>query len=117
MEAMIRTDPPHARQVSMSIPKTRFRRCAQVIAARRSLGVGSSFELNVLGDRPPLPRLALVTRPRYRLLGAKIPWNRVRLARGLGTKAAKRAMTEGPWAKMHASARAKIEQAGGSIAE
>ena len=42
MQAMIRTAPPHSRQVSMSIPKTRFRRCAQVIAARRSLGVGSS---------------------------------------------------------------------------
>jgi hypothetical protein len=32
---MIRTAPPQAGQVSMSMPKTRFRRCAQVVAARR----------------------------------------------------------------------------------
>jgi hypothetical protein len=39
LNAMIRTAPPQAGQVSMSMPKTRFRRCAQVIAARRSAGV------------------------------------------------------------------------------
>jgi hypothetical protein len=33
MLAMIRTAPPHAWQVSMSMPKTRFRRCAQVLSA------------------------------------------------------------------------------------
>ena len=42
MQAMIRITPPQAMQLSMSIPKTRFRRCAQVIAARRSAAVGSS---------------------------------------------------------------------------
>ncbi len=40
MQAMILTAPPQARQVSMSMPNTRFRRCAHVIEARRSPGVG-----------------------------------------------------------------------------
>ena len=40
--AMIRTAPPHCGQVSISIPKVRFRRCAQVIEARRLAAVGSS---------------------------------------------------------------------------
>ena len=31
MQAMIRSAPPQAGQVSMSMPKTRFSRCAQVI--------------------------------------------------------------------------------------
>ncbi len=72
MQAMIRTAPPQAGQVSMSMLNTRFRRCAQVIEARRSAGVRSSaspFEVRWL----PLPRLAGVTRPRYWLLGAKTP--------------------------------------------
>jgi hypothetical protein len=56
----------------MSIPNTRLRRCAQVIAARRSAGV-RSFGSAVVACRPPLPRLAGVTRARYLLLGAKIP--------------------------------------------
>ena len=68
---------------------TRLRRCAQVIAARRSAGVGSSVSAG-LACRPPLPRLAGVTRARYLLLGAKTPW--VRLTRGFGTRAASRAM-------------------------
>jgi len=33
--ARFRTAPPQAGQVSMSIPKTRFRRCAHVMEARR----------------------------------------------------------------------------------
>jgi len=41
LNAMILTAPPQARQVSMSMLNTRFSRCAQVIAARRSAGVGS----------------------------------------------------------------------------
>ena len=61
MHAMIRTAPPQAGQVSISIPKTRFRRCAQVIAARRSAGVGSSGSAG-LACCPPRPRLAGVTR-------------------------------------------------------
>ena len=91
MHAMIRTVPPQAGQVSTSMPKTRFRRCAQVMAARRSAGVGSSGS-SIVQCRPPLPRLARLTRARYRLLGAKTPWKRIRLTRGLGTKAASRAM-------------------------
>ena len=42
IQAMIRSAPPQAGQVSMSMPKTRLSRCAQVIAARRSIGVFSS---------------------------------------------------------------------------
>ena len=72
MHAMMRTAPPQAEQVSMSIPKTRLSRCAQVIAARRSAGVGSSGSA-ALASRPPLPRLAGVTRARYLLLGANTP--------------------------------------------
>ena len=34
MQAMIRTAPPHAEQVSMLIPNTRLRRNAQLIVAR-----------------------------------------------------------------------------------
>ncbi len=60
MHAMIRTAPPQVGQVSTSMPRTRFRRCAQVIAARRSAGVGSSGP-SVVQCRPPLPRLARVT--------------------------------------------------------
>lgn len=33
MHVMIRTAPPQAAQASMSMPKTRFRRCAQGIVA------------------------------------------------------------------------------------
>ncbi len=91
MHAMIRIAPPQAAQVSMSMPNTRFRRCAQVIAARRSADVGSSGSA-VLERSPPLPRLAGVTRARYLLFGANTPWKRVRFTRGFGTSAASRAM-------------------------
>jgi len=63
----------------------------RLIAARRSAGALSSGSA-VVARRPPLPRLAGVTRARYLLFGAKTPWKRVRLTRGLGTKAASRAM-------------------------
>jgi hypothetical protein len=86
---MIRTAPPQAGQVSMSMPKTCLRRCAQVIEARRSAGVASSPS-PVAARWPPLPRLAGVTRARYLLFGAKTPWKRVRLTLGLGTRAASR---------------------------
>ena len=57
MQARIRTAPPQAGQIAMSMPKTRLRRCAQVMATRRSAGVGSSGS-RFVGCRPPLPRLA-----------------------------------------------------------
>ena len=75
----------------MSILKTRFRRCAQLIEARRSAEVrscGSSTALGLL----PLPRFADVTDARCLLFGANTPWNLIRLTRGLGTSAARRAM-------------------------
>jgi len=92
MQAMILTWPPQVLQVSMSMLNTRFSRCAQVIAARRSAGVGPSFVSTVL-SLLPLPRLAGVSRARWALWGANTPWYRVRLTRGFGTKAASRAMT------------------------
>ena len=61
MHAMIRSAPPQAEQVSMSMPKTRFSRCAQVIAARRCAAVFSSPSSEALGW-VPLPRFADVTR-------------------------------------------------------
>ena len=57
MHAMIRMAPPQHEQVSISMPKTRLRCCAHVIAARRSAAVGSSGV-----TLAPLPRLAGVTR-------------------------------------------------------
>jgi hypothetical protein len=42
LQAVIRTAPPQAAQVSMPVSKSRFRPCAQVLAARRSAAVGSS---------------------------------------------------------------------------
>jgi len=38
MQAMIRSAPPQAGQVSMSISKTLLRRCAQVVDYRRLMG-------------------------------------------------------------------------------
>lgn len=84
LQAMIRTVPPQAGQVSMSIPNTRFRRCAQVIAARRSAGVGSSKSA-VVACWPPLPRLAGVTCARCLLFGAKTP-TPLRFFRWLGSE-------------------------------
>ena len=91
MLAMILTWPPQLLQISMSMLNTRFRRCAQVMAARRSAGVVTSGASSVRALLP-LPRLAGVTCARCALLGAKTPWKRVRLTRGLGTKATSRAM-------------------------
>ena len=88
---MILTAPPHSRQVWISILKTRFSLCAQVMAARRSTGVWSCGSSDVWALFP-FPRLAGVTTARCLLLGAKTPWKRVRLTRGLGTRAASRAM-------------------------
>jgi hypothetical protein len=72
IQAMILTWPPPLLQISMSMLKTRFRRCAQVMAARRLAGVRSSDASAVLALLP-LPRLAGVTRARCALLGAKTP--------------------------------------------
>ena len=71
---------PVSMQVSMSMAKTRFRRCAQVMGAtglaRSTVSRGRCGTM------------------RFRCLkyGAKIPWKRVRFKCGRGTKAAKRAM-------------------------
>jgi len=71
----------------MSMSNTRLRRCAQVIAARRSAGVVWSVSA-AAWPLAPLPRLALVSCARCALFGANTPWKRVRLMRGLGTSAA-----------------------------
>ena len=49
-------------------------------------------ECHCLACWAPLPRLAGVTRERCLLFGANTPWKRVRFTRGLGTRAASRAM-------------------------
>jgi hypothetical protein len=49
---MILTAPPHSRQVSMSMLNTRFKRWAQVMAARRSAGVGDSGSFGVFALFP-----------------------------------------------------------------
>jgi hypothetical protein len=83
------TVPPHSSQVVISILNTRLRRCAQVIAACCSTGDRSSPFIWRLAL---LPRFDGVTRARCLLFGANTPWKRVRLALGLGTRAASRAM-------------------------
>jgi hypothetical protein len=73
MQAMMRIAPPRTEQASMSMPNTRLRRYAQVIAARRSAGVRSSVWAAAC-SLAPLPRPALVTRARCALVGANTPW-------------------------------------------
>ena len=63
----------------------------QVIDARRSAGVGSGCCCAAIPFLP-LPRWAGVTNARYLLFGANIPWYRVRLTLGLGTRATSLAM-------------------------
>jgi len=95
MQAITFTGPPHRPQVSRSILKTCFRRCAHLMATWRSMGdltsvLSMSFR--------PLPRLAGVTSPRQRWLDARTPWYRVRLTLGFGTRDARRAMkSTGGW--------------------
>jgi len=72
MQAIILTGPPQARQVSMSMPKTRLRRCAQLIEARRSASVCSSVPRSE-GRLFPFPRLPGVTRAWCLLLGVNTP--------------------------------------------
>jgi AmmeMemoRadiSam system protein B len=73
------------------MPNTRFSRCAHVIAARRCTGMLFCCSAETLG-LAPFPRFAGVTDARCLLFGANTPWNRVRFTRGLGTRAASRAM-------------------------
>ena len=83
---MILTLPPHLSQVSISILKTRFNLCAQVIekvraCKAREAGLGQvRFSAAVWSCAPfgiliflPLPRFASVTCARYLLLGANTP--------------------------------------------
>jgi len=71
IQAMTLTDPPQRSQTSISMLKTRFRRCAQAIpekegqalAALRSAGARTSaLEM----DLTTFPSLAGVTSPRHR---------------------------------------------------
>ena len=100
IQAMILTSPPHSLQVSMyprapsldaahqftlSMSKTRFNLCAQVIEARFSAAVWSCASSGILTFFS-LPRFAGVTSTRCLLFGAKTPWKRVRLTLGLGIR-------------------------------
>ena len=70
IQAITLADPPQRLQTSMSILNTRLSRWAQDIATCRSAGERTS----VLAIRfTPLPRLAGVTSPRHRWLGASTP--------------------------------------------
>ena len=89
MQAITFTAPPHSLHVSISMLKTRFSRCAQVMAARRSACVWCCASTRACCH---LPRLAGVTRARCLLLGANTPWKRVRFTLGFGTSAASLAM-------------------------
>ena len=73
MLAMTFMAPPQVLQVSMSMLNTRLRRCAQDMAARRSVAIDESFGWSpFLSPLPlPLPRFAGVTSARCLLLGAK----------------------------------------------
>jgi hypothetical protein len=85
MLAITLSFPPQRAQASMSIPNTRFRRCAQVIATWRGVGACRS---RLHAALLPLPRCAGVTAARSLLCGANTPWYRVRCIRGGGTSAA-----------------------------
>lgn len=74
----------------MSMPNTRFGRCARGIAVRRSVGVGASAA-HPEKRRPPPPGSAGVTRARYRLFGVNTSWIRAGSIRGFDTRAAGRA--------------------------
>lgn len=77
--------PPQRAHRSISMPNTRFRRCAQLIATWRGvMGLSGSTGTAL----PPTPRCAGVTAERSLLWGANTPWNRVRCIRGGGTSAA-----------------------------
>lgn len=92
IQAMILTAPPHLGQISISILNSRFNRCPQVIAARRS-AADTHCSSSPVPRLRPLRRLAGMTCIRCLLFGANTPLKRVRLTRGLGTNAAKRAVS------------------------
>jgi len=114
IQAMIRSAPPQAGQVSMSMPKTRFSRCAQVnamegmyagFAGAKTGHRGPTFHRRFLlfllegfglGALPPFRRChrgAVSTVAPRGHKGANTPWKRVKFTLGLGTRAASRAMT------------------------
>jgi len=86
MLAMRRKGPPHCRQISMSMVKTRLKRCVQLIARCRSVAAAAPRSA-AAAARVPGTICA-----RSGLAGANAPWYRVRCARGFGTNAASRAI-------------------------
>lgn len=72
----------------MLMVSTRLSRYAQVVSLRSFTGRAALFWLFTPWVMPPLLQFADVTLSRYLLRGEKTRWNRVRLARGLGTGAA-----------------------------
>jgi hypothetical protein len=89
IQATTFTGPGHSRHVSISMLKTRLSRCAHVIDARRSVGVGGSSPTHALHL---LARFGGVTSARCLLFGANTPWKRVKFTQGLGTRLASLAM-------------------------
>lgn len=80
MQAITRSLPRHLGQVSMSMAKTRLRRCIHVMGASGLSGASAlGWRLGTMCSRSLQ-------------FGANTPWNRVRLSLGRGIKAARRAM-------------------------
>jgi hypothetical protein len=74
MHAMIRTAPPQAGQISISIPQTRFRRCAQIIAMD---GMYAGFAGAKTGHRgAAFGRCRLFRLPRRGMLASPAPLRR-----------------------------------------
>lgn len=90
MHAMIRNAPPQAGQVPMAMLNTRFRRWPN--PWRRGVRPESAV-LETSWCNAGLAYRAWPASPSQGLLGANTPWKRVSLSRGLGNKAATRAMT------------------------
>ena len=61
MPGMTLMMPPQTRHVSMSILNTHFKRCAQLIAARRSTGIASSAPAALVLLAPPRRASAVLT--------------------------------------------------------
>ena len=96
IQAITFTFLPQISHTSISMLNTRFRRCAQVIPCFFANVVFSCISGSIC-LLPPLPRCAGVTSTRCLLFGARTQWYLVRLMRGLGINAARRAIKSSGW--------------------